>query len=89
VADGISTNIAADTRDFDRAVRSGMVEPVADAQSALDDYTRGADRSGDVLTGTFRDQQRSTEDLKQDIDRLNRTISEGSQPALPEGAVIG
>lgn len=89
MADGVSVNIAADTRDFDRAVRSGMVEPVTDAQGALDDYTTAADRSGDKLTGTFKDQQRSTEDLKRDIDTLNRTISEGSAPAYKRAQQAG
>lgn len=89
MADGVSVNIAADTREFDRAVRSGMVEPVGDAQGALDDFTAAAGHSGDELTGTFREQQRSTDELRADIEKLNRSIGEGSRPAFRQAQQAG
>lgn len=81
MADGISVSIGADTRTFDQAIRSGMVEPVQDAQSALDEYAKAGDTAGDHLTRTFQDQQRSTTELKGDIKSLNDAIRDGSGPA--------
>jgi hypothetical protein len=81
MANGVDVNIGADTRDFERSVKSGMQAPVEDAQKALDQYVDAASAGGEDLTHTFTAQQRSTTELKQDIDELNRTIREGSAPA--------
>jgi hypothetical protein len=89
VADGVSVSIGADTRSFDQAIRSGMVEPVQDAQAALDDYARAGDDAGDHLTRTFQDQQRSTSELKDDITRLNNTIRDGSGSAFRKAKDAG
>lgn len=86
MADGISVSIGADTRTFDQAIRSGMVEPVQDAQSALDDYAKAGDAAGDHLARTFSDQQRSTTELKTDIKALNDSIRDGSGPAYRKAA---
>lgn len=74
---GINVGIGADTRDYDNAVRKGMIEPVVDAQKALDDYVSAGDDAGQTLTRSFDAQQRSTTALKGDIDKLNDTISTG------------
>lgn len=81
MADGISVSIGADTRSFDQAVRAGMVDPVKDAQGALEDYAKTGGGAGDDLTHTFQQQQRQTTELKRDIDQLNSSIREGSAPA--------
>lgn len=78
MAGGVDVNIGADTREFDRAVKSGMVAPVEDAQGALEDYARAGTEAGGTLDRTFTAQQRATADLKRDIDQLNSTIREGS-----------
>jgi hypothetical protein len=78
MAGGVDVNIAADTREFDRAVRSGMVDPVEDAQKALDDFAAAGDEAGSSLAGTFRTQQQQTGELRRDIDELNRSIRDGS-----------
>lgn len=81
MANGVDVNIGADTRDFARAVKSGMIDPVEDAQGELDKYAEAGKSAGDQLEGTFRDQQRQTVELKDDIGRLNETIREKSRGA--------
>jgi hypothetical protein len=81
MASGFDVNIGADTREYDSAVRKGMIEPVGDAQKALDDLTAGGESSGAELTRTFERQQRATTELKSDIDRLNDTIRTGYRGA--------
>lgn len=76
---GVDVNIGADTRDFASAVKSGMVEPVQDAQGALDKYVDAAGDGGEQLTRTFKTQQQQTTELRSDIDRLNDTISNGTR----------
>jgi hypothetical protein len=77
MAAGINVGIGADTREYDRAVRQGMVEPVADAQQALDDYVSAGTDAGQDLTRSFETQQRATTELKSDIDKLNGSIRDG------------
>lgn len=76
---GISIPIASDTRDFDRGVKNGIIDPLDDAEKALEDLARQGDRSGSDLEGSFRDQQRATEDLRGDYQKLNREIEDGSK----------
>lgn len=75
---GVDVNIGADTRDFERSVKSGMQDPVEDAQKALDDYATAGGDAGQTLTDTFRTQQQQTTTLARDIDELNRSIRDGS-----------
>lgn len=89
MADGVSVSIGADTRTFDQAVKSGMVEPVQNAQKALDEYAQTGDHAGGQLEHAFRGQQQQTTELQHDIQKLNSTIRDGSAPAYKKAQQAG
>jgi len=61
----LTFSIASDTTDFDRGIRKGVIEPLEDAQEALDDL--GNSRSLDELEDAMRDAQRDTERFEDSI----------------------
>lgn len=87
MAGGVDVNIGADTREFDKSVRTGMQDPVKDAQQALEEYVAAAQQGGDTLERTFTDQQRATTELRGDIDQLNRTIRDSGQSSYRKAGV--
>lgn len=89
MAGGVDVNIGADTREFASSVKSGLQTPVEDAQGALEDYTRAAQAAGDGGEASFKQQQRQTEALKQDITELNRTIRDSSGPSYRKATAEG
>lgn len=46
MAGGFSVSIGSDTRLFEQGVKTGVIEPVEDAQDALQDLARSADKAG-------------------------------------------
>jgi hypothetical protein len=59
MAGGFSIGVAADTRAFESGVKAGIIEPVEDAQDALQDLARSGDKAGDGLSKGSRDAELS------------------------------
>lgn len=78
---GITLGIAADTRDAAKGIKSGIIDPLEDASDALDDLAKSGAAAGVDLESTFRDQQRSTERLSDDITDLNVKIRDSGRSA--------
>ncbi|RPE75197.1 MULTISPECIES: hypothetical protein [unclassified Frondihabitans] len=75
---GFTIGVASDTRDFSRGIKSGVIEPLDGVADVLEDMAKAGDKAGDDLERSMRDQQRSTEDLRGDYQKLNREIEDGS-----------
>lgn len=74
MASGINVNIASDTRNFAAGVKSGIIDPIKNAQDTLDKLGAAGQTAGDKLEGAFRDEQTATDHLKSKIDDLNDNI---------------
>lgn len=62
---GFSVGVAADTRAFETAVKSGIIDPLDDAQDALLDLGKSGEKAGDGLS-------KSTQDAEQSLSKLGR-----------------
>jgi hypothetical protein len=85
---GIRLGVAADTREFDRGIKKGIIDPLDDASDALRDLAKDGDRAGSDLEGTFRDQQDATKKFERDIKSMGdtiRTTSKGAGRDLDKG----
>lgn len=71
---GISISIAADTKDAQRGIQRGLIEPLEDATTALTDLERDGKDAGRTLERTFSDQQRETGQLRKEYDKLGDQI---------------
>lgn len=76
MAGGFSIGVAADTRAFESGVKAGIIDPVEDAQDALQDLGRAGDKAGDGLSRGSRDGElslgklgRAGKEAGDDIDR--------------------
>ena len=65
MAGGFSVGVAADTRAFETAVKSGIIDPLDDAQDALMDLGKSGEKAGDGLS-------KSTQDAEQSLSKLGR-----------------
>ncbi|WP_403023134.1 hypothetical protein [Salinibacterium sp. GXW1014] len=74
MAKGISIGVGADTRDFSKAVSKGVIDPLEDAQDALDDVARDGDKAGDKLERSFKDAQKQTEKYGREFSPLAREM---------------
>lgn len=81
MAKGISVAVASDTRQFQAGVKSGMIDPLVQADDTLAKLGDTGQRAGDELQSSMRDQQTATQQLRGDIDQLNRQVSDGSSRA--------
>lgn len=75
LAKGINIDIASDTRDFDRGIRKGVIDPLEDAEKAIEELGDAAKKSGDDLEKSFKDAQDETEELAQDYDKLKDAMT--------------
>lgn len=73
---GIGIGVGADTKEFAAAIKSGMIDPAEQAQKALEQIGDAANAGADDSQVAFREQQRSTEQLRTDITQLNTQIKE-------------
>lgn len=66
MAGGFSIGVAADTRLFEQAVKTGVIDPLSDAQDSLDDLGRAGDKAGDGLSSGTREASRALDRLGDD-----------------------
>lgn len=78
----IEIGISSDTGAFRKGVASGIIEPLEDAQKALDDLAES--RGPDGLERDMRDAQRQTEKLKDETDRTADAIEKDFKRAYRE-----
>lgn len=78
MASGISISIASDTREFDRGVRKGIIDPLDDAADALDDLGKDGTKTGDKLERAMRDAQKDTEKLGKEATDLGREMQKAA-----------
>lgn len=78
----IEIAIASDTGAFRKGVASGIIEPLEDAQEALDDLARS--RGPEGLERDMRDAQRQTEKLKDETRDTARSIEQDFKRAYRE-----
>ena len=55
----IEVGVAADTKPFERGIKSGVIEPLDKAGDALEAVSKAGDAAGDDLVDTMRDAQRA------------------------------
>lgn len=78
---GIRLGVAADTREFDRGIKQGIIDPLEDATDALRDLAKDGDRAGSDLERSMRDQQDETKKLEREYKELGNTIKSSSRKA--------
>lgn len=78
---GIRLGVAADTREFDRGIKQGVIDPLEDATDALRDLAKDGDRAGSDLERSMRDQQDETKKLEREYRDLADTIKSSSRKA--------
>lgn len=77
MAGGFSVGVAADTRAFETAVKSGIIDPLDDAQDALDDLGKSGDKAGDGLSKSTKDAEQSLSKLGREAKDAGRDIEDG------------
>ncbi|WIA98028.1 hypothetical protein [Curtobacterium sp. MCBA15_004] len=78
---GFSVAIGSDTRLFEQGVKTGVIDPVEDAQEALQDLARQGERTGDGLERGMRDGERALDDLGDAGKDAGRDIESGLKDA--------
>ena len=78
----VDIGIAADTRSFQKGIKSGVVEPLDDVVESLEDVSKAGDNAGDDLVDAMKDAQRATEKLADEHEQLNDAIAKGSRTAF-------
>lgn len=81
MAKGIRLSIAADTKDFVKAVDNGIIEPLEDAAKVLETVGREGDQAGEKLERAMEDAQKETKDLAKEHRQLADTIKRESRAA--------
>ena len=76
---GISISVASDTREFVSGVRKGVIDPLEDAQKAIEKVGKTGDKAGSQLEDSMRDAQRATSKLEQDQKDLSQTMERGAR----------
>lgn len=79
MAKGVSLSIFSDTRDFERGIRTGVIDPLDDAQSAIDDLADARPPAiGDELA---RDVQGGVDSAVGDLGKLDAGLKGIDKPA--------
>ncbi len=81
MAAGISIGIASDTRAFVQGIKSGVLEPLEDAEKALKNVSKAGDNAGDDLEKSLRESQKDTKKLGDEFEKLADTIKTESRKA--------
>lgn len=76
---GFELSVGADTRAFASAIKSGLINPLEDAQDVLDDL--GKDDSGKSLERSMERAGDATKDSRKEIDKLQETIKDVNKAA--------
>lgn len=85
MAKGINISIASDTRQFQRGVKSGVVEPLEDAAQVLQDVERAGDEAGSTLERSMTDAQRKTDGLTDEFKALQGKIEDATRKSRDFG----
>lgn len=72
---GPSISIAADTKDAQRGIKDGIIEPLEDARDVLADLATDSKKL-DKLEDGMQDAARETADMRDELDKLNRSVRE-------------
>ncbi|MCS5513994.1 hypothetical protein NY537_14720 [Curtobacterium flaccumfaciens pv. betae] len=89
MAGGFSIGVAADTKAFESAVKSGIIDPLDDAQDALEDLGKSGDKAGDGLTKGTRDAEQSLGKLGQEAKGAGRDVESGMKDAARSTDKLG
>lgn len=90
MAGGYTLSMAADTSSFERAISKGIIDPLEETEKGL--HALEKSKAGDSLEGEMRQAQRSTEDLRDDIKRLQSSVQDAGKKggrALSDGMKEG
>ncbi len=86
---GISIGVGADTRQFSQAVSRGVVEPLEDVSTALDDLQRDSDKAGDKLTDSAKSAGKALDALARDGDRAGDKLADSFKDAQRQTDKLG
>lgn len=89
MAAGITLGIAADTRPFASAIRSGVLQPLEGVERALDDVGDAGSDAEAELVGGFRGAQAASKDLERQTERMVDTIRREARQASRSVREIG
>lgn len=81
MAGGFSIGVAADTRAFESGVKSGIIDPVEDAQDKLEQLGRSGDKAGDGLAKGSREAELSLGKLGKAGKSAGDDVERGSRDA--------
>jgi len=79
---GISIDVAADTRDFVKAVGGDMPKALDKVSDALDDVAKDGDKAGDKLEDSLKDAQRQTDKTQ----KAFKELAQAEEKAGRDGA---
>ena len=72
---GPSISIAADTKDAAKGIRDGIIEPLEDARDVIAELATDSKKL-DTLEDNMTDAARETEQVRDELDKLNKSIRE-------------
>lgn len=75
MADDLTFSIASDTTAFDNGIRRGVIEPLEDADKALEELGRSGDRELGELEDAMSDARRDTERFEESIEDVRDAIT--------------
>lgn len=81
MAGGFSIGVAADTKAFEAAVKSGIIDPLDDAQDALQDLGKSGEKAGDGLSDATKDAQRDLTKLGREAKDAGNDVERGMKDA--------
>lgn len=74
----LSISIAADTRNFDKAVNKGIIDPLEEASAALEAVAKDGDTAGNKLESSMKDAAKQTDDLTERQSELRKALDKTS-----------
>jgi predicted nucleic acid-binding Zn-ribbon protein len=84
MARGHEIKIAADTRDFERGIRDGIIDPIDEAEDTLEQL--GKADAGESLERDFKKAQKATERLDDSLGDVRRELKKVGSEAKDTGA---
>lgn len=79
---GLTYSVAADTKDFQREVKRGVLDNLEDTQRALEDVARAGDRAGGDLEDSMRDAAKRTDDMSDAVKDLDKAVDRGARSSF-------
>ncbi|TDW50998.1 hypothetical protein EDF52_10286 [Curtobacterium sp. PhB42] len=81
MAGGFSIGVAADTRAFEAGVKAGIIDPIEDAQDALEDLGKSGDKAADGLSDGLQESEKSLGKLGREAKDAGNDIERGMKDA--------